>query len=174
MKRRLAALRQPRAALPLWAWSIVGFAYYLLFFFVLASLLGSTPTPGWTSVALALVAGKPLGVIGMSWLMVRLGWCRLPPGVSWGGISLVGLLAGIGFTMSIFISLLAFTDETLLAAAKLGILLGSLVAAILGLSWGALYVRRLRLSATAAAATPPPVATTETADAEAVRDELEA
>lgn len=95
-------------------------------------------------VGLALVAGKPLGVVGTTWLMVRMGWCRLPPGVSWDGILLVGLLAGIGFTMSIFIAMLAFTDENLLAAAKLGVLLGSSVAAMLGLGWGALYIRRLR------------------------------
>ena len=62
-------------------------------------------------VGLALVAGKPIGVIGATWLAVRLGWCRLAPGVSWGGVCLVGLLAGIGFTMSIFIAMLAFTDE---------------------------------------------------------------
>ncbi|MFA5630494.1 MAG: Na+/H+ antiporter NhaA [Porticoccaceae bacterium] len=95
-------------------------------------------------VGLALVLGKPIGVIGMSWLMVKLGWCRLPPGVTWGGVCLVGLLAGIGFTMSIFIALLAFADANMLGAAKLGILLGSLVAALLGLSWGWLYARRLR------------------------------
>jgi NhaA family Na+:H+ antiporter len=95
-------------------------------------------------IGLALVAGKPLGVVGATWLMVRMGWCRLPPGVSWGGILLIGLLAGIGFTMSIFIAMLAFADENLLAAAKLGVLLGSSVAALLGLGWGALYVRRLR------------------------------
>ncbi|WP_257385736.1 Na+/H+ antiporter NhaA [Tahibacter caeni] len=95
-------------------------------------------------IALALVAGKPLGVIAASALMVRLGWGKLPPDTSWGGIVLVGLLAGIGFTMAIFIALLAFRDEQMLAAAKLGVLLGSLVAAVLGLSWGALYARRLR------------------------------
>ncbi len=104
--------------------------------------------PQWVmgGVALALVAGKPLGIIGASWLMVRLGWCRLPPGVSWGGIALIGLLAGIGFTMSIFIAMLAFNDEALLGAAKLGVLLGSLVAAVLGLAWGIVY-RRSRQSA---------------------------
>lgn len=95
-------------------------------------------------VGLALVAGKPLGVVGATWLMVRLGWSRLPPGVSWGGIWLIGLLAGIGFTMSIFIAMLAFADENLLGAAKLGVLLGSLVAALLGLGWGALHIRRRR------------------------------
>lgn len=95
-------------------------------------------------VGLALVAGKPLGIIGATWLMVRLGWCRLSAGVSWGGVCLIGLLAGIGFTMSIFIALLAFADQSLIGAAKLGVMLGSLVAAILGLGWGSLYVRRLR------------------------------
>ena len=93
--------------------------------------------------ALALVVGKPLGVVGATWLAVRLGWCRLSPGVSWDGVCLVGLLAGIGFTMSIFIAMLAFSDEGLLNAAKLGVLLGSLVAATLGLGWGVRYVRFL-------------------------------
>ncbi|MFX4933471.1 Na+/H+ antiporter NhaA, partial [Acinetobacter baumannii] len=77
-------------------------------------------------------------------LAVRLGWCRLAPGVSWGGVCLVGLLAGIGFTMSIFIAMLAFSDEGLLNAAKLGVLLGSVAAAVLGLGWGAIYIRRLQ------------------------------
>lgn len=98
-------------------------------------------------VAFALVVGKPLGVLGATWLAVRLGWCRLPPGVSWSGVGLVGLLAGIGFTMSIFIAMLAFADENLLAAAKLGVLLGSLVAAAVGLAWGLLYTRGLKAKA---------------------------
>lgn len=95
-------------------------------------------------VALALVAGKPLGVIGATFIMVRLGWCRLPPGVSWAGVCLIGLLAGIGFTMSIFIAMLAFADPSLLAAAKLGVLLGSVAAAALGLICGAMYAKRLK------------------------------
>jgi NhaA family Na+:H+ antiporter len=90
-------------------------------------------------VAVALAVGKPLGVVSVSWLMVRLRWCRLPPEVSWRGIVLIGLLAGVGFTMSIFIALLAFPDANLLSAAKLGVLLGSLVASVLGLGWGWRY-----------------------------------
>jgi NhaA family Na+:H+ antiporter len=70
--------------------------------------------------------------------MLKVGWCRLPPGVTWNGVMLVGLLAGIGFTMSIFIAMLAFNDEGLLSAAKLGVLLGSLMAAAIGTVWGAL------------------------------------
>lgn len=93
-------------------------------------------------VALALVAGKPIGVVVATWLMVQTGWCRLPPGVTWGGIVLVGLLAGIGFTMSIFIAMLAFVDDNLLSAAKLGVLAGSTIAALIGLGWGFLYARR--------------------------------
>lgn len=95
-------------------------------------------------VALALCAGKPIGVIGATWLAVRSGWCRLAPDVSWGGVCLIGLLAGIGFTMSIFIAMLAFTDDNLLDAAKLGVLFGSLISVTLGLGWGAEYAQRQR------------------------------
>lgn len=95
-------------------------------------------------VLAALVLGKPLGIIGVSWLAVRTGLCRLPPGVTWAGVCLVGLLAGIGFTMSIFIANLAFSQEQLLGAAKLGVLAGSLVSALVGLTWGAAYASRQR------------------------------
>ncbi len=94
-------------------------------------------------VALALVIGKPLGIVGVTWLMVRLRLGQLPEGVSWGGLLLIGLLGGIGFTMAIFIAMLGYTDESLLNAAKLGVLAGSLAAAFLGLGWGALHVRGL-------------------------------
>jgi len=93
-------------------------------------------------VTLALVVGKPLGVVTVSWLMVRFGWSSLPDGVTWRGIGLIGLLTGVGFTMSIFIAMLAFADENLLGAAKLGVLLGSFAAALLGLGWGYLFMRR--------------------------------
>jgi NhaA family Na+:H+ antiporter len=127
-------------------------AYGIMPLFALAnagvSLGGVDPHAGAqlviVGIGLALVAGKPLGVVGASWLMVRLGWCRLPPEMSWGGICLVGLLAGIGFTMSLFIAMLAFADQGLLDAAKLGVLLGSLVSGLLGFGWGVAYVRRLR------------------------------
>lgn len=95
-------------------------------------------------VLIALVAGKLLGVGAATWLVVKLGWCRLPPGIGWREIVLVALLAGIGFTMSIFVAMLAFTDANLLGAAKLGILLGSLLAAVLGLVWGRLAAGRGR------------------------------
>jgi Na+:H+ antiporter, NhaA family len=95
-------------------------------------------------ITLALCLGKPVGVIGATWLAVRLGKCRLAPGVSWGGVCLIGLLAGIGFTMSIFIATLAFTDDKTLDAAKFGVLMGSLISVTLGLGWGAEYAQRQR------------------------------
>ncbi|PZP85303.1 MAG: Na+/H+ antiporter NhaA [Azospirillum brasilense] len=95
-------------------------------------------------VAAALVLGKPLGIVSTSWIAVKLGWSQLPPGVTWRGIWLIGLLAGIGFTMSIFIAMLAFNNEDMLNAAKLGVLAGSFIAAIIGLLWGTLYARQLR------------------------------
>lgn len=94
-------------------------------------------------IVLALVVGKPLGIFIMCRMAVALKICQLPDGVSWSGVLLVGLLAGIGFTMSIFIGTLAFNDEALLGAAKLGVLIASLLAAVIGLLWGVLYIRRL-------------------------------
>jgi NhaA family Na+:H+ antiporter len=97
-------------------------------------------------VLFGLVLGKPVGIVAASWLAVKAGWCRLPEGVSWREVILIGLLAGIGFTMSIFIAMLAFSDTALLAAAKLGVLLASATAAVLGLVWALLRARRLRRS----------------------------
>lgn len=95
-------------------------------------------------VLVALVVGKPIGVMLSTWLMVRLGWGKLPDEMNWSWVALIGVLAGIGFTMSIFIAGLAFTDAGLLSAAKLGVLLASATAATLGLVVGALVVKRAR------------------------------
>lgn len=94
------------------------------------------------AVTAALVIGKPLGIVGAVWIVARLGWSTLPAGVDWACVVLVGLMAGIGFTMSTFIAMLAFDDPALLNASKLGVLAGSFLAASLGLAWGALVVRR--------------------------------
>lgn len=94
-------------------------------------------------VILALVIGKPLGIFIACRLAVALKACQLAEGVTWSGILLIGSLAGIGFTMSIFIGTLAFDNESLLNAAKLGVLVASSSAALLGLGWGAWYVHRL-------------------------------
>ncbi|MHC2462848.1 NhaA family Na+:H+ antiporter [Bradyrhizobium embrapense] len=113
-----------------------------------ASGLGSGAQSVMLGVGLALALGKPVGVIGATWLAVKLG-CRLAPGITWGGVCLIGLLAGIGFTMSIFTAMLAFPDEALLNAAKLGVLGGSLAAALFGLGWGVAHARRQHKEAAA-------------------------
>lgn len=95
------------------------------------------------AVLIALVIGKPLGVFVCTWLAVKSGLCRLPQGLNWHGVLLAGLLAGIGFTMAIFVAGLAFEDAALLGAAKLGILSGSAIAALLGLGYG--FARRKHL-----------------------------
>ncbi|WP_419735819.1 Na+/H+ antiporter NhaA [Pseudomonas sp. COR18] len=87
-------------------------------------------------VFLALVLGKPLGVVLSCLVLVKTRLCQLPEGVEWRGVVLIGLLAGIGFTMSIFIAGLAYTDQSLLGIAKLGVLSASGCAALLGLLWG--------------------------------------
>lgn len=96
------------------------------------------PGTGWVTaaVSLALLVGKPLGVVGASWMVVRLGACKLPADLSWRGIWLLGLLAGIGFTMSIFIANLAFLDAGEIDAAKRGVLAGSFASGILAVAWG--------------------------------------
>jgi NhaA family Na+:H+ antiporter len=94
-------------------------------------------------VIAGLVVGKPLGVIAASWMAVQSRWCRLPPGVTWYGLCLVGLLAGIGFTMSTFIATLGFGEERLLDAAKAGVVLSSLAAGLLGLGWGRVHAKQL-------------------------------
>lgn len=83
-------------------------------------------------IALGLVVGKPVGIFIASLIVVKLGLAKLPARVNWRLIIGVGLLGGIGFTMSIFITLLAFEDATIINNAKLVILLSSLVAGILG------------------------------------------
>lgn len=86
-------------------------------------------------VVLGLLLGKPLGVVGGAWLAVRLGVASLPRRVTWPQMVGAGILAGIGFTMSLFVSTLAFEGGALLTQAKLGILIASVLAAVLGAGW---------------------------------------
>lgn len=83
-----------------------------------------------------LVIGKPAGITLLSMLAVFLGMCKLPPDLRWRHIFGAGLLAGIGFTMSIFITNLAFTGEPdVINASKMAILVASLSAGLLGFGW---------------------------------------
>jgi NhaA family Na+:H+ antiporter len=87
-------------------------------------------------VGLGLVVGKPLGVLVFSWLAVRLGIAVLPRGVTWAGLTVVGFVAGIGFTMALFIGALAFGDPASLGVAKLAVLVASAVAGVVAMVIG--------------------------------------
>lgn len=91
--------------------------------------------PATLGIVLGLVLGKFLGIGAFSWGAVKLGLARLPAGVGWGQLAGAAWLGGIGFTMSLFISQLAFTDALYLEQAKLGILFGSFLSAVIGLAW---------------------------------------
>ncbi len=84
-------------------------------------------------IALGLLIGKQIGIFGFAFAAVKLGLARLPENVGWRQVHAVSLLAAIGFTMSLFIGNLAFADATQVDAVKLGVLAGSLVAALSGL-----------------------------------------
>jgi Na+:H+ antiporter, NhaA family len=88
------------------------------------------------AIAVALVLGKPLGVVGLSALALRFKLARYPAGLSTRHLFVLGAAAGIGFTMSLFLAQLAFSDATLLGAAKLGVLVASALAVVLGLVMG--------------------------------------
>jgi NhaA family Na+:H+ antiporter len=83
-------------------------------------------------VIVGLVVGKPIGVVLFTWIATRFGFV-LPRGMSWGQFVGLGLAAGIGFTVSIFITGLAFTDPAVIDEAKIGILAASAIAAVLAL-----------------------------------------
>jgi NhaA family Na+:H+ antiporter len=89
-------------------------------------------SPVGLGIILGLFIGKPVGFILSSWLAIRFAKAELPQGVTWSQFAGMSCLAGIGFTMSLFVSELAFKSESLIASAKLGILVASLIAAVLG------------------------------------------
>jgi NhaA family Na+:H+ antiporter len=100
------------------------------------SFAGVTPAglvePLTLGVAAGLVVGKLIGVFGTVVLLVKAGLADLPAAASWGQTLGVALLCGIGFTMSLFIGLLAFEDPTMQDRVKFGILVGSLIAGLVG------------------------------------------
>lgn len=92
-------------------------------------------------ISSGLVIGKPLGIVVFSVLAVSLRWCKLPFGVNWRLLIGAGMLGGIGFTMSIFITQLAYTNQELINNSKLVVLIASSVSALLGLLWLGLNTR---------------------------------
>ncbi|MBO2011095.1 Na+/H+ antiporter NhaA [Hymenobacter negativus] len=134
--------------------SVVSFGIVPLFAFANTSLViepaavQGLSSPLGLGILVGLVMGKPLGVGTLSWLTVRLGWAALPPGVAWRQLWGAGVLAGIGFTMSIFVTLLALGEHSSgTNVAKLAILTASLTA-------GALGYLLLRSTSAAKSATP--------------------
>jgi NhaA family Na+:H+ antiporter len=119
-------------------------AFVILPLFALANT-GIVLSEGWLQglsqpnslgILAGLVLGKPLGIALLSGLAVAIGLCRLPPALRWGHIVGAGCLGGIGFTMSIFITNLAFAGQTeLINASKMAVLLASVVAGGIGLMW---------------------------------------
>jgi NhaA family Na+:H+ antiporter len=95
-------------------------------------LVESLTSPVALGIVAGLVLGKQLGVTLLAWLTVKLGVSELPEGITWRHVYGAGWLAGIGFTMSLFISDLAFAGGSLLNTAKLGILAASLIAGVVG------------------------------------------
>ncbi|WP_050984111.1 Na+/H+ antiporter NhaA [Sinorhizobium fredii] len=98
--------------------------------------------PVTTGVAVGLILGKLVGVFGTVALLVKLGLARLPPHASWGQMAGIAFLCGIGFTMSLFIGLLAFEDPGVQDHVKIGILVGSLGSGLLGALFLTLFGRR--------------------------------
>jgi Na+:H+ antiporter, NhaA family len=119
-------------------------AFFILPLFALANtavVVGADALPGLTSanslgIISGLLIGKPLGITLLSFVAVSVGLCRLPLDLNWRHVFGAGLLGGIGFTMSIFITNLAFAGESeVVNASKMAILLASLMAGTVGFVW---------------------------------------
>jgi NhaA family Na+:H+ antiporter len=114
----------------------VGFIIMPLFAFANAGVpisVADLKDPITTAVFFGLALGKPLGIVTFSWLAVRSGAAVRPPTLDWGMLGAGGILAGIGFTMALFIANLAFSGGQA-DVAKLGILSASVVSAVLGMA----------------------------------------
>jgi NhaA family Na+:H+ antiporter len=116
-------------------------AFGILPIFALANT-GIILSPGWyhhlternsLGIMAGLVIGKPLGITLFSWILTKLKWGALPKRVNWKQLAGAGILGGIGFTMSIFITNLAFSDAANIQFSKISVLIASLLASVLGL-----------------------------------------
>ena len=118
-------------------------AFFILPLFALANTavifqgawLTNLALPNNVGVMSGLVAGKPIGILLFALLAVGIGICSIPAELNWKHLLGAGLLGGIGFTMSIFITLLAFDDASLISGTKIAILLASVLSGILGYLW---------------------------------------
>jgi len=106
-----------------------------------ANWMNDLNSPSSIGIFAGLVMGKPIGIVLLTGLAILLGICKLPGDLTWKYIIGAGMLAGIGFTMSIFITLLAFSDPAFIASAKITIMLSSLAAAFIGLIWLKIFLK---------------------------------
>ncbi|WP_435008917.1 Na+/H+ antiporter NhaA [Tundrisphaera lichenicola] len=98
--------------------------------------LGQASASGVTwGIFLGLLIGKPLGIVGFAWLATKLRIASQPEGSSWSQLIGVGMVAGIGFTVSLFITSLAFEDPRLITDAKIGVLVASVLSGIIGFTF---------------------------------------
>ncbi|MEL6824010.1 MAG: Na+/H+ antiporter NhaA, partial [Calditrichota bacterium] len=115
-------------------------AFFIIPVFALANagvtiegdFMAAVASPVSIGIILGLVAGKQIGVFSLSWIAVKSGLTELPSGVTWRHIYGVSCLAGIGFTMSLFIAMLGFGESELLTNSKVGILVASLISGVIG------------------------------------------
>ena len=119
-------------------------SYVVLPIFAMANsgvaLTGETLARAGTSgitwgILLGLVIGKPLGIVGFSWIATRSRIATPPEGATWSHLAGIGMVAGIGFTVSLFVTGLAFQDARQVADAKIGVLIASALAGILGFAF---------------------------------------
>lgn len=109
--------------MPLFAFANAGVAF---------NLSGDTNLALSTNIAISMVVGNFIGIFSFSWLSIKLNIAELPENVNFKQLAGVSFLGGLGFTMSLFINSLAYTDGALIDSAKMGILFGSLIAGTLG------------------------------------------
>lgn len=146
--RRHSPLREVEHQL--YPWVALGvvpvFAFFNSGITLSSSTVNTLVSPGSLGIVLGLFAGKQLGIFGATWLAVRFGVAMLPEGASWRQLYGVSMVAGIGFTMSLFIAGLAFSDPEVFRSARLSVVIGSLLSAVGGVAvlW---TTRRKRLKA---------------------------
>jgi len=127
-------LREAEQALKPWVSLLVipAFAFFNAGIPLDAAGLGSAATPVSLGIVFGLVVGKPLGIGVATWVATRVGAGEMPTGVTWRHVWGGGVVAGIGFTLSLYVAALAFNDRTLIDAARLAVLIGSFVSAVMG------------------------------------------
>ena len=132
-----------------------------------ANIMETIANPAVLGIFFGLLLGKPIGIMLMSLIVVKTKIASLPENVTWLHMLGAGILGGVGFTMAIFVANLAFADETLVTAAKLGILLASACAGVIGFAFLMAEAKGAKNKGVAYIAVASPKANLQTADIEA-------